>query len=108
MTRPSKYGAVRTEIDGITFASKAEAKRYGELKLLASGKVIEGLVLQPSFELIVNGAKIGVYRADFQYWDNEQGCRVVEDVKGMKTPVYRLKKKLMHALHGIEIVEVAA
>jgi len=47
---------------------------------------------------------IGSYRADFTYV-NEDGQPIVEDVKGFRTPVYRLKKKLMRALYGIEILE---
>ena len=107
----SKYHAVPTEIDGIRFASKAEARRYQELSLLESGGAIRELELQPAYDLIVNGVKVGRYVGDFRYWDNERNVAVVEDVKGgnaTKTPVYRLKRKLVQAIHGITISEVQA
>jgi len=101
--RKSKYGAVKTEVDGIVFDSKKEARRYLELKTMEKAGVISALELQPSFDLVVNGVKIGKYKGDFRYVVN--GTYVVEDCKGMKTPVYRLKKKLMLALHSITILE---
>ena len=107
MTRRNKYGNTKVTVDGITFASKAEAARYGELKLLARGGIISDLELQPSFAL--RGQRGGVvckYLADFQY--SEDGKRVVEDVKGMKTPVYRLKAKLFRDNFGFSITEVPA
>lgn len=94
--RTHKYDAVRTEVDGIKFASKAEAKRYAELKLLERAKQIANVLLQPSFDLLVwtgqRAHRIGEYRADFAYND-AAGRRVYEDVKGFKTPLYRWKKK---------------
>lgn len=104
MARPPKYRNQRTEVDGITFDSKAEARRYSELKLLEKAGQIVGLNLQPSFPIIVNDVKICTYRADFGY-GLPNGSLVVEDVKGMKTPAYRLKAKLMKAVHGVEILE---
>ena len=94
--------------EGIRFDSMAEARRYSELKLLEAAGEIEGLVLQPRFPLLINGVKIGEYRGDFQYWDNQRSRTVTEDVKSPATitPVYRIKRKLMLALHGIEIEEV--
>ena len=106
--RGNKYGAVRTEVDGVVFASKAEARRYSELRLLEQGGVIRDLVLQPAYDLDVNGTRVARYIADFAYWDNERNERIVEDVKGVKTPVYRLKAKMMRAQYGIDIVEVEA
>jgi hypothetical protein len=99
----SKYGAVKTVVDGITFDSKKEAARYQELKLLK----VEALVLQPEYELRVNGELICKYRADFRYMDKKNGLwiPVIEDCKGVKTAVYRLKKKLMLACYGIHILE---
>lgn len=113
MTRPpirlkgpqSKYRAKPQVVDGIRFASKKEAARYGTLKLLQQAKVISSLELQPKFLLTVNGFNICTYIADFSYFD-ERGERVIEDAKGMKTPVYRLKKKLLLACRGIEVREV--
>jgi hypothetical protein len=99
----SKYNAVRTVVDGITFASKAEARRYQELKMMELSGDITQLELQPKFPLIVNGVKVGTYIGDFRY---RYGAVVyVEDVKGMKTPVYNLKKKMMKAQYNIEIYE---
>ena len=99
----SKYNAVKTTVDGIKFDSKAEARRYSELKLLLKVKTIADLELQPRYDFVVNGVKIGFYKADFRY---KIGNRIIiEDVKGVKTPVYNLKKKLMKAIHGIDILE---
>lgn len=100
----TKYHAKRTTIDGITFASQKEAKRYQELKLLERGGVISALAMQVPYVLSVNGDKICKYIADFAYVEN--ATLVIEDAKGFKTPVYRLKKKLLKALYGIEIREV--
>ena len=103
--RGNKYKAVRTEVDGITFDSKREAARYMELMLLQRAGEIERLELQPKYDCIVNGRKICTYRADFRYFTKESS--VVEDVKGMKTAVYRLKKKLVEALYpGVTIQEI--
>ncbi len=115
----SKYGAVRTTVDGVTFHSAKEARRYGELKLLEKAGQIHGLALQPSFPLGVQPMyprnplpmKIGEYRADFLYCECRRGEKcdrtqvVVEDVKGMKTPLYRWKKKHVEAQYGIRIRE---
>ena len=101
----TKYHAVKTVIDGIRFDSKAEAARYNTLKLLERNGDISGLVIHPAFPLEVMGQKIGKYIADFEYYEN--GKSVVEDVKGVKTPVYRLKKKLVKALYGIDILETS-
>lgn len=104
----SKYRNVKTEVDGYIFDSKKEARRYGELKLLATAGEIRNLELQPSFDCIVNGAKVCTYKADFAYFADN--ARVIEDVKSAitrKHPVYRLKKKLVEALHpGVVIKEV--
>lgn len=105
-----KYNAVRTTVDGRTFASKREAKRYGELRLLEREGRIWGLECQPRFILHVNGQKIGQYVADFQYFEYMDGQvrdqRVVEDAKGMKTPLYSWKKRHLQAEYGIVIREV--
>lgn len=106
-----KYGARRTEVDGIKFDSMREARRYQELKLLERGKAIKDLELQPEFVILkthkdiegktVRGIK---YVADFAYW--QDGQYVIEDAKGMKTDVYKLKKKLVEYIHQIKITEV--
>jgi len=102
----SKYYNKKTELHGISFDSKKESVRYQELLLLERARKITDLELQPRFDLIVNNQKIGFYKADFRYTDIRTGNSIIEDVKGMKTPVYNLKRKLVKALYGIDIVEV--
>ena len=106
MKRRHKYSAQRTEVDGISFSSKAEARRYSELALLQKQGHIRELTLQPRYDLIVNGMKCGFYKADFRYLDNRSSQRIVEDVKGFRTETYNLKKKLVFALYGVEIQEI--
>ena len=100
----SKYSAIKTEVDGFIFASKREAKRYSELKLAERNGDISNLELQPKFPLIVNGKKVATYIADFRY--TERGEVVIEDSKGFRTAIYRLKKKMVEAQYGVEIIEV--
>ena len=91
----NKYRAVKTVVDGITFHSKKEAERYKILALLESQGRIDNLRLQPKIALMVNGVKIGHYIADFQY--DLSGRQIIEDVKSKatRTPVYKLKKKIL-------------
>lgn len=103
--RGNKYGNEPVTVDGHRFQSKREARRYGELKLLERAGVITNLELQPCFTITVNGQRVCTYYADFAYVDRS-GHRVVEDAKGFKTAVYRLKRKLMLAVHQIAVVEV--
>lgn len=112
MKRRSKYGAVRTTVNGITFASEAEARRYQELLWLVKAGEIRNLHRQKAYALLIEGTDgrghvIGRYDSDFEYdeRDGSEWRHVTEDVKGVKTPVYRIKRKLMKALHGIEIRE---
>jgi hypothetical protein len=106
----SKYGAIKTQVNGFTFASKREAARYVELKALQGAGHIRDLSLQPEFEIIpacvIAGKKCRAikYIADFSYVDH-LGERVIEDVKGMKTREYQLKRRLMKVVHGIEVKE---
>ena len=99
----TKYHAKKTIVDGITFDSRKEAARYAELKLLERAGVISQLTLQPRFELQKSFKKNGKtyrkieYVADFMYRDNKAEKTVIEDVKGVKTEVYKLKKKLFEA-----------
>ena len=111
-----KYGAKAVVIDGIRFASTAEGRRYCELKLLVKAGEISELETQPPFPLFVinrerKAVKVAVYRADFRYRLRSDGYpgngTVVEDVKGVRTAVYRLKKKMVEAQYGITITEVA-
>lgn len=93
--------------DGITHASKKEAKRWADLQLLQKAGRIRDLERQVVFDLKVNGNKVCKYIADFVYTEYEHGqwSPVVEDAKGWPTPVYKLKRKLMKAIYGIEIRE---
>lgn len=104
--RTNKYGVApksdRT-LDGNTFASKGEMERYAELLLLQKAGEISGLKDQVTYSIDVNGVHVCKYIADFVY--TEAGRLVVEDWKGFKTPAYHLKKRLMLAVHGIEIME---
>lgn len=104
--KKSKYGAVKTEVDGIKFDSKHEALHYQELRLLEQAGEITNLRLQVPFELIPK-SKYGMpirYIADFTYNDLN-GQLIVEDAKGVKTPVYRLKRRMMAEIYNIEIKE---
>ena len=102
--RRAKFGNHKTVVDGITFDSKAEATRYSVLKVLQAAGVVTQLRLQVPYDLTVNGLKVCRYIADFVYMMD--GKEVVEDVKGMRTPEYKLKRKLMLAVFGIEIQEI--
>lgn len=103
-----KYGAKRTTCQaGHSHPSKAEARRCDQLHLLQALGEIHRLEREVSFPISINGVKVCTYKADFAYFDGEK--RVVEDVKGVLTPVYRLKKKLVEAFYaGVKIVEVRA
>lgn len=100
----SKYSNIKTVVNGIKFDSKLEAKRYGELRLLEKAGAITDLVLQARFPLSVDHQIIGSYVCDFLYLEN--GKKVVEDCKGLPTPIYRWKKKHLKAQYGIDIVEI--
>jgi hypothetical protein len=102
--RGSKFSNVPTTVDGIRFDSRKEARRFAELKLLERAGEIRDLEVHPRYPLTVNEQEVCVYEADFFYREKD-GRVVIEDVKGVKTPVYRLKKKLMRALLGVEIRE---
>lgn len=102
----NKYGARKVYVDGIKFDSKHESDRYRELVILQRAGEISDLKLQVPFELIPkqDGERACCYKADFTYIEN--GQLVVEDAKGYKTEVYKLKKKLMLKEYGIKIREV--
>lgn len=103
--KKNKYNAVKTEVDGIVFDSRKEAQRYKELKLLEQVGEITNLHLQVPYELIAK-SKYGMpmrYIADFVYESN--GQVIVEDAKGVKTAVYRIKRRMMAEKYGIEIKE---
>ena len=103
----SKYGNIKTRTsDGIVHDSIKEANRWCELKLLEKAGMIQDLQRQVKFELIPkqDGERAVSYIADFVYTEN--GKKVVEDVKGMRTKEYKLKKKMMLYFHGIRIREI--
>lgn len=106
-----KYHAKKTGLDGLTFDSQKEARRYAELKLLERAGQIHSLRRQVKYELIpvqkIHGRTVEracSYIADFVYEEN--GQTVVEDVKGFRTKDYLIKRKLMLERHGIKIREV--
>ncbi|MDI6026742.1 DUF1064 domain-containing protein [Corticibacterium sp. UT-5YL-CI-8] len=101
--KQSKYRAKPTEVDGIRFASKAEARRYADLKRLERAGEIEALRLQPRYPLIVNNFHVCTYIADFAYLDKNTDREVVEDTKGVRTRDFIIKAKLFHALYGREV-----
>ena len=107
----NKYGAIKTTLDGITFDSAREASRWGQLVLLQRLGKIKDLDRQVPFRLIPaekgpDGKRLRELRyiADFVYIDDKG--RHVEDSKGFRTKEYRLKKRLMWHLYGIEVEEV--
>ena len=105
--KKNKFKAIKTEVSGITFDSQKEARQFGELQLLVRAGQIRNLERQPEFILVVGGQVICKYYADFAYFENNK--RVVEDVKSQptKTPVYRLKRRLLLALNpGLDHREV--
>lgn len=116
MTKRPKYGNKKVEFNGIKFDSVKESKRYQGLQVMEVMGEIHDLELQPKFELIksvkfadTDRAKPAIrYFADFAYTDTLTGKRIIEDVKSKITresPVYRMKKHMMLAIHGIEILE---
>ena len=113
--RPSKFGNKKHQLDGINFVSKAEAAYYWfRIKPRNDTGEISNLVFQPRIRCQVGEVKICDYIADFSYFDrnergqhDQQGCQVIIEVKGYKTDVYKLKKKLVHALYpGLKIIEI--
>jgi len=110
-----KYRAKATVVDGIRFASKKEAGRYQELKLLVLAGEIGKLQLQPGFKLGTDDAPVlmrsprypngrrASYFADFKY-RGKDGLEVIEDVKGMDTPLSKLKRAVVEAQYGIRII----
>lgn len=110
----SKYGNRKIIMDGQKFDSMKEAARYQELKMLERAGEITELRRQVPFTVIpaMKDEKGKVierevkYIADFTYLEKGQNVRTVEDVKGMRTEVYKIKRKLMLYRNGIRIKEV--
>jgi hypothetical protein len=97
MRRRNKFHAIRTDVDGIVFDSKLEAKRYRELLILQAAGEICLLSLQVPYVLILNNSLICKYIVDFEYRMGEK--LIAEDVKGMLLPATAIKIKLAKALY---------
>ena len=108
VTRGNKYHARKSG----GYASRKEHRRANELKLLQKAGIISNLREQVRYELIPaqydNQGKLieraCSYVADFVYTE-KNGETIVEDTKGMRTDVYRIKRKLMLHVHGVKIIE---
>lgn len=104
--RQNKYNSRPTEVDGIEFDSIRESQRYKELKLLEAAGEISHLELQPKVILQDKFKHKGkmiraiTYRADFAYFDEKKKQSVIEDVKGMETDVFKIKKKMFLKKYG--------
>jgi hypothetical protein len=105
--KPSKYRNIKAEVDGHTFDSKAEARRWHDLKMLERAGLVSNIRCQVRFPIVWNGMKICDYVADFVYREADKAGDTIEDVKSpaSKTPAYRLKAKMM-AAQGLPITEV--
>lgn len=98
---PSKYRAVRIEIDNIKFSSKKEGRRYQELKALQHAGDVKFFLRQTPFHLPGKTR----YVLDFMvFWEN--GNVTFEDTKGFRTQVYKLKKRMVEELYPIKILEI--
>lgn len=101
-----KYRAIATRTEDGYFPSKKELKRWNELKLLEKAGAISHLTRntkETTFPLLCfGGSRVCNYIADYVY--REDGKRIAEDAKGVKTPVYKLKKKMFLAQYGAEWV----
>lgn len=103
----SKYKNKKTIIDGVIFQSRKEGRRYQQLVLMLKAHQISLLKIQYPFNFLgKNNKKIFTYKADFYYFDLIEGKYKVEDTKGYRTPVYKLKKKLIEDHFGINIIEI--
>lgn len=107
----SKYGNKKTPADdGVVMDSGREATRYKDLVRMQETGQISELRRQVPFLLALNGVRICTYIADFTYWKDDPkdpgcGVTIVEDCKGARTDVYIIKRALMRACHGIEVIE---
>lgn len=99
--KKTKYNANKVEVDGIKFDSKKEADYYSELKLRLQAGDIKGFCRQAEF-ILANNVR---YKADFVIFNND-GTSEIIDVKGFKTDVYKLKKKLFEDKFKLKIKEV--
>lgn len=100
-SRPNKYRAKPVTLDGMRFASKAEAKRWSELRIKQMAGMISELKRQVTMPLTINGVDCGVYTADFSYV--EKGELVIEESKGYFDTASKLRIKIVEALYGIKV-----
>lgn len=108
-TKAHKYGAKRTTVDGIHFDSKAEAYRYGELLLMEKRGDIHNLRPHPRYPLHAgpdNVARVGDYVADFEYQVTKTGVTITEDVKGVRTDLFKWKAKHFAIEYGRQVHEI--
>ena len=105
LVRGNKYGAVKTIFNGRMYDSKGEGRRAADLETLERAGEIRNLRKQVTYDLMVNGITVARYKADFVYEEKLNGkwFDVTEDFKGLMTDVFRIKRKLMKACHGIDI-----
>lgn len=102
--KQAKYRNVSVVIDGIRFASKKEGGYYATLKQREKLGEVSAVEMQTPFALVgPDGLLISTYKADFCFWDNTQDRFRVIDVKGVETKEFRIKKRLMKSLKGIEV-----
>ena len=100
----SKYRSKAVVVDGVRYASKREAKVCLDLIQLEKAGKIGGLEFQKRFPLLgPKGEVICTYVADACFWDHEKDRLRVIDVKGFETEIFKLKRKMMRALKGIEV-----
>lgn len=100
----SKYKNVKTAVDSITFSSKKEANYYGVLKMRKLAGEIDDFECQAPFRIEVNDQLICKYIADFVTYNDDEIFEVI-DTKGVRTPMFILKKRLMSVVLGITIIE---
>ncbi len=108
----TKYKARKTVVDGITFDSKAEALRYLVLKDRQTKGEISFLARQVRFDLLPSVKYQGAdrstgplwYTVDFAYVIVATGEQVCEDVKGYADDVFPIKRHMMLALRGINVI----
>lgn len=98
-----KYNNKKCTYKGMKFDSIGERDWYKTLELLELAGEISELKTQVKFPIVINNVKVCSYIADYTYKD-KQGKYIVEDFKGVQTSIFKLKKKLMKAVHGIDVL----
>lgn len=101
--KPSKYRNKKTVFDGVLYDSKAEANFAAKLKIREQLGEVKDVERQVVLAYELNGKKIFKYMADFVYFDVAENRKKYIDVKGFKTPVFKLKAKILEAALNIKI-----